>query len=128
MNHFENIIYVEDEDLSKDGILSKQVLPDDELTTALLFVYADFCPHCTDIKPVFQEFANSSKGRFIPLVLKVDGSSREYSVVLKLKELMSPTFKGIPVFFGIKNRKVVKMISGHEGRNVKLLTEFVQSL
>lgn len=128
MNHFENIIYLENEDLSKDGIISKQVLPDDELTTALLFVYADFCPHCTDIKPVFQEFANSSNGRCIPLVLKVDGSSSEYSVVLKLKELMKPQFKGIPVFFGIKNRKIVKMISGHEGRNIQLLNEFVKNL
>ena len=128
MTHFENIIYLEDTDLTSDGVISQQVLPDDTIQKALLFVYGDFCPHCTDIKPLFQEFARQTQSKVIPLVLKVDGSDSEYSVVMKLKKIMSPDFKGIPVFFGIKNRKISKMIPGHQAHSIQKLTNFVNSL
>lgn len=125
--NFENIIYLENDDMDSNGVLSKNICPDNNMSNAILFVYGDFCPHCSDIKPVFKNFAIKNEGKIIPLALKVDGSPQEYAVVDKLKNVY-PDFKGIPMFFAYKNRKLTKSFPGYKCKSVELIEKFVSTI
>ena len=98
--------------------LSKETIKKfcDKPQPSMVMVYADWCPHCTILKPKFYDAAAAAPTVDFAIV---DGD--------KAKDFVkSRHIKGFPYIFGVSKQGVMKKYSGN--RTVKSLIEFSESI
>lgn len=114
------VAYLENEDFDSDGNLHKNL---HKKIPIVVFIQASWCPHCTNAKSSFQNFANMNKDKVFCATIQVDGErSSEVELGKKINKI-KPEFRGFPDYILIIDGKVVsKEING---RDVSDLEEFV---
>ena len=123
-----NVIFLENEDFSNDGVLHYKGRPLPNKT--LVMVQGNFCGYCTQSKPDFSELANihaSNKiGKGVVFAtLQIDGSQSEKSLKERLPTIAKgANLKGVPAYMVFENGKFVHMYEG--GRDKKSIKEFLK--
>lgn len=84
---------------------------------------ATWCPHCTNAKPAFQEFANKHNGKVFVATMQSDGDRPGEKGISALISKINPKFRGFPEYLLFMNGKFVpKEI---KGRKVADLEAFI---
>jgi thiol-disulfide isomerase/thioredoxin len=119
MDFDESVIYLEEEDFTKDGKL--KVLQDKPV---VIMLGGNFCSFCKIAKPELQSFAKKMD-KVYPACILIDGSKSEKKLGQKMGKWV-PNFKGVPMFVAYKNGKYH---STHNGdRTAVALIEFSKKL
>ena len=123
-NDNKKIGFLEDSDFTKKGemdlsensdlTLKGKVNKDD---LCMIMVYADWCPHCVDAKPVYDEIVNESVNINF---FKINGSGKNSrnteKELMKRINVILDDFQGFPSFYFFRNGK---KIGKHSGQNTK---------
>ena len=114
MNLVKPIIYLEGKDFDTKGNLIR--FKDSKLPK-IIMIQANFCGHCTDAKPAYQEFAQKYAQKVLCFSIEADVNKDEWGPLLKL---IKPSFQGFPDYLlvGEKSKKI-------NGRSVNSIKEFV---
>lgn len=108
------ILYLESKDFTSSGNLKYF-----KNNTCVIMIQANYCNHCTDAKPHFQNFANNNKS-VVCLTLQGDDAGQKLNdLITKIK----PTFNGFPDYVLFKNGKCIK--KEISGRTETALQEFI---
>lgn len=85
----------------------------------MLIFYADWCPHCRNMKPVFAQLANEYAGRVAVFAFNVDKSPRTYSKY-------SP--RGVPsmVFFKKNHKKHAQTQGEQPASNIRTYLDAIK--
>lgn len=84
-------------------------------TPVLLDVYADWCPPCKRMSPIFEEVSQKHKGQKITFAkIKMDGFERSDKHVKLLKDKLNVDITMIPTFVYIEKGKLVEKIIGSQ--------------
>lgn len=76
-------------------------------------VYANWCGHCKDLKPIWEELKSSLEKKMESLDLKIDFVEIEESEKKKLEEYPGLKVNGYPTIFKIKNNGKIEYYDGH---------------
>jgi len=113
------IAYLEDQDFDTNGNL---IAPIPKNIPVVVILQANWCPHCENAKPAFQQFANKHKGKVFSATIQADGErNSEKKLGERIKQL-KPNFRGFPDYLLILNGKIVN--KEVEGRSVEALEKF----
>jgi thiol-disulfide isomerase/thioredoxin len=113
--------YLEDSDINSDASLKSHVNNDKPV---VMMVQGNFCPHCNNAKPAFQQLAQSMPNVAV-VTVQTDGGPSDK----KASQMLSAVNKspGVPAFLGFsKEGKFVKTHSGN--RDLESLKQFASSL
>jgi len=115
------VLYLEDSDINPDASLKSHV---NNGKSVVMMVQGNFCPHCTNAKPAFQQLAQAMPNVAV-VTVQTDGAPNDK----KAAQMLAPVNKspGVPAFLGFnKEGKFVKVHSG--GRDLESLKQFAASL
>lgn len=112
------IAYLEDDDFDAQGNLVNNKIPKD-IPVVIMF-QASWCPHCTNAKPVFQEFAKQYDGRVFVATIQSDGERESEKLLGKRATKFKKDFKGFPDYMlYIGGKPIDKQISGRDIESLK---------
>jgi thiol-disulfide isomerase/thioredoxin len=115
------VAYLEDQDIDATGNLIAPGIPKNK--PVVVMVQVGWCPHCTEAKPAFQEFANwAEKNDIFTATIQPDGEREsEKTLGQRIKNIV-PDFKGFPHYvLYINGKPVNKQV---QGRSVEDLKKF----
>ena len=116
-----HVAYLEDQDFDLSGKLINPDVPKN--VPVVIMMQASWCPHCTNAKPAFQQFADQYKGKVFCATIQSDGERASEKLLGKRLEVIKPGFQGFPDYVLYKNgSRVNKEITG---RGVEQLESFV---
>ena len=122
MTTMDNVAYLEDSDLDKNGNIINPDIPCN--MPVLIMMQASWCPHCKHATPDFDKFAELYQGKVFCATIQSDGDREsEKALGKRIKENIKPNFRGFPdyaLYIGCK--RVNKEISG---RSVEDLKKFI---
>ena len=110
--------YLEDKDINSKGELV--VFPDKNVVVML---QTSWCPHCTNAKPAFQQFAEQYQDQIICATIQADGDTEEEKKLGKRIKQILPSFQGFPDYCLFVNGKLDKT-KKIKSRDVAGLVEF----
>ena len=84
--------YLEKGDINNLGNLPSHVT---YRRPTVLFVHADWCPHCKVMKPTYEDLAKKHSSMFSFRAIKADGDESEKHLMKDVKKL-DPDFTGFP--------------------------------
>lgn len=88
----------------------------------VIMIQASWCPHCTNAKGAYQEFALKNKGKVFCATIEADGERESEKELGKNISNLISDFQGFPHYVMYFNgKKYEKSITG---RSVKHLEEF----
>lgn len=126
-----NVYYLEDMDISKDGIITGFGKLKNNKPT-LVMVYADWCPHCVHFKPEVQKIAdemNTKEGKANIAAIRADGkfSEEEKMLAKRVRDIFGDKgFRGFPhVSFFDKDGKF--KANFEDERTAEALKKFIES-
>jgi len=117
-SHFSKpVAYLEDQDFDSSGNLITSIpgnLP------VVVMIQASWCPHCTNAKPAFQEFANKYNGKVFCATIQSDGERESEQKLGKRVQVIKPSFRGFPdyVLF-VNGKRVEKEIQGRSAADLE---------
>ena len=113
--------YLEDSDINPDASLKSHV---NNGRAVVMMVQGNFCPHCNNAKPAFQQLAQSMPNIAVVTVQTDGGPSDKKAAQMLSAVNKSP---GVPAFLGFSREgKFVKTHSGN--RDLESLKQFASSL
>ena len=97
------IMYLDDNDFQGD----KLVLPNNlqNQKNVVVMLQTSWCPHCTDAKPAFQEFAEKYQDKIICATIQPDGDTQEEKNLGDRIKQIVPDFRGFPDYCLFVNGK-----------------------
>ncbi len=98
----ENVIYIENEDISPQGTLNFST----NGKPVLIFIHANFCPQCDKVKQIFQNFADGNPDIQCAVIL-IDGNSSEKMLGKRMDKII-PKIIGVPTIVQCLNGKYSK--------------------
>jgi thiol-disulfide isomerase/thioredoxin len=104
--HLTGVGYLEDMDVDDQGKLLNPEISGK--TPTILFIYASWCPHCTSVIPVIQDFVNSNKGKVNVLAIQADDERPSVKSLSARLKSTYPQFKGFPTFVKYDGKKPSK--------------------
>ena len=120
----EPVWYGEAQDIDEKGNLVANEIKD---KPTVCFVFASWCPHCSNASPALQEFAEKHADKCNVVVFQSDGERQsEKDAVKKLSSSLS-NFRGFPHFFGC-NKNGNLSSEQCNGRDLVSLEDFLQRL
>ena len=115
-----SIGYLEDQDFDKEGNLIVQEIPSN--IPVVIMLQSSWCPHCTEAKIDFQEFADATEGRVFCATIQADGEHPSEKLLGERIKSLKPNFRGFPDYLlYVNGTRVDKEIAG---RDVKHLRDF----
>jgi len=115
------VAYLEGSDIAPDASIKPSV---NNGKPVLLMMQSNYCPHCTNAKPAFQELADSLDSVCFATV-QTDGGPLDQMAAKALKSVN--TARGVPAYLVFDRQgKFVKMHDG--GRDVASLKNAVSGL
>ena len=113
---------LEDSDFDSQGnIINSEAL---QYPVVVVMAQSSWCPHCTNAKPAFQEFANKYGNKILVATIQADGERPSEKALGKRIASLIPGFRGFPEYALFKNGKFVT--SKIKGRGVSDLEEFMK--
>ena len=114
------VAYLENQDFDSQGqLLIKTNLP------VVILIQASWCSYCTNVKPIFQEFANKTQGKIFCATIQVDGDRKSEQLLGKRIPKLFPGIQGIPKFILYINGKLIQReMSPHI--DIQTLFDFVK--
>ncbi len=112
--------YLEDQDFNDKGILINPEIPRN--IPVVVMIQTSWCPHCTNSKPAFQEFADQNKGKVFCATIQADGDKPSEKILGKRVKMLKPGFQGFPDYSVYLNGQL--MNREIKGRGVADLVEF----
>lgn len=112
--------YLENQDINSQGDLVVPQIPKN--MPVVIMVQASWCPHCTNAKPAFQEFAEKYKDKVFVATIQADGERDTEKQLGKRINNIKKTFRGFPDYLLFYNGKMVDKEIG--GRSVDDLAKF----
>ena len=114
--------YLENHDFNSTGNLINTDIPKN--IPVVIMLQTSWCPHCTNAKPAFQDFANKHKGKVFCATIQQDGERESERILGARLQQLKPTFRGFPDYLlYVNGRLVSKEING---RGVEDLEEFAE--
>jgi len=114
------VAYLEDSDFDSAGNLTNSQIPKD--IPVIIMAQTTWCPHCTNAKPAFQEFANKNEGKVFCVTIQADGDRPSEKALGKRMKTIYKDFRGFPEYLYYKGgKRVDKKI---KGRGVNDLQDF----
>ena len=92
--------YLENKDINSNGELV--VFPDKNVVVML---QTSWCPHCTNAKPAFQQFAEQYQDQIICATIQADGDTEDEKKLGKRIDQIVPDFQGFPDYCLFVNGK-----------------------
>jgi thiol-disulfide isomerase/thioredoxin len=118
---FRPIAYLENDDINNSGQLVNPNIPN---IPVVVMLQASWCPHCTNAKPAFQNFANKYENKVFCATIQSDGDRATEKELGNRSSKIIPDFKGFPHYaLYINGNLVQKEI---QGREVEDLEKFVK--
>lgn len=118
-NLYKPVAYLEDQDFDSQSNLVASIPKN---VPTVIMIQASWCPHCTNAKPAFQEFANKYKGKVFCATIQADGERASEKMLGKRLNKIKPEFRGFPDYvLYIDGKRVDKNI---KGRSIQNLIEF----
>lgn len=114
------IMYLDDNDFRGD----KLALPNNmqNQKPVIIMSQTSWCPHCTNAKPAFQEFADKYQNQVFCATIQGDGDTEEEKKLGKRIKEINPSFRGFPDYcLFINGKRVDKQL---KSRTVQGLIEF----
>ena len=105
-----NLIF---DDMSKSQLINEQI----KKPSAVLF-YADWCPHCVEVKPHWENIANKLRGKITMLSVRDD-------FIQNLEDKDNYIINGFPNIIISKNGKPFKEFEGH--RTPENIEKFIKN-
>jgi thiol-disulfide isomerase/thioredoxin len=118
------IWYGEDTDIDDDGNLSP---PELKGKPTIGFIFASWCPHCSNASPTLQEFAEKNKDKCNVVVFQSDGERDSEKKAVKKLSSKLPKFRGFPHYFATdKTGKMTDHVA--PGRDLKSLENLLEKI
>ena len=105
----ENVIYIENEDISPQGTLNFST----NGKPVLIFIHANFCPQCDKVKQIFQKFADGNPDIQCAVIL-IDGNPSEKMLGKRMDKII-PKIIGVPTIVQCLNGKYSKTFDIMDG-------------
>lgn len=116
-----DISYLEESDINPDASLKAHV---NNGKVVVMMVQGNFCPHCNNAKPAFQQLAKAMPNVAVVTVQTDGGPSDKKASQMLAAVNKSP---GVPAFLGFN--KQGKFVKAHDGgRDLEALKQFAASL
>lgn len=118
----QNVGYLEDVDFDSNGNLINSQIKD---KVVVILIFASWCGHCKNFKPIYQEFATKMNGSNVFVAAIQDDGERESEkrLMKKIKTIKSD-FRGFPDVVLYKNGRRVDKDLGD--RSLEGLMSFVK--
>jgi thiol-disulfide isomerase/thioredoxin len=115
------IMYLDDNDFQGDRLVLPNNIQNEKNVVVML--QTSWCPHCTNAKPAFQEFAENHQNQIICATIQSDGDTDAEKKLGKRIEQIVPGFQGYPDYclFVKGKRDASKKI---KSRDIQGLIEF----
>lgn len=118
-----DVPYLEDSDINDNGDL-KPIVCKGKMT--LLLVQANFCPHCTVVKPDFQKLQKHND-KFTIATIQGDGEGSDKRAYQKLSNRLGDKLRGFPTYIVFNSDGTFKEIC-EAGRDYSSLSKYMQQL
>lgn len=114
--------YLEGGDINPDATLKSSV---GNGKPVVVMVYGEFCPHCRNAMPAYQQFARDMKNSVVAVAVQIDGEESDKKAAEALRPVN--TSPGVPSFLGFDNQGRYK--ATHKGgRDAASFKAFASSL
>jgi thiol-disulfide isomerase/thioredoxin len=117
------VYYLEKSDFNNDGDLVNKKIPTDK--PVFIMLQANWCPHCTNAKPAYQQFANRNEDKAFVCAIQVDGTRPGEQNIKSLIRNIYPDFQGYPSYIVYYKGEKIPF---EEGRSLSHLENFLQRL
>jgi thiol-disulfide isomerase/thioredoxin len=114
------IAYLQDSDFDASGSIINSAIPNDK--PVVIMIQANFCGHCTNAKPDFQQYAEHIGDKVFCATIQGDGDQPGEAELGKRLSVIKPGFRGYPDYVKYKNGKRVD--GDISGRKLEHLIKF----
>jgi thiol-disulfide isomerase/thioredoxin len=118
-----DVPYLEESDVNDQGELIPSVCKG---KPTLVLLQANFCPHCTVVKPDFQKLLNHND-KFTIATIQCDGGDTDKKACQKISNRLGEKFRGFPTYVIFNKNGSFKEIC-EVGRDYNSLNNYMQRL